>query len=157
MPPPHHHHPNNTIKGFFVLDATRRIKVDQPVVEMDGDEMTRIIWEFIKEKVHEAPNYFLLFPFLYTYLCCVLTQVWAHAIHLHSSSWQMWMWSWSTMTLVCPTGTRPMTRSLLTRHWQRRNTTLLSSVLPSHQMRPELKVGLLYAQCLLALQRVFKC
>ncbi len=23
----------------------------QPVVEMDGDEMTRIIWEFIKEKV----------------------------------------------------------------------------------------------------------
>lgn len=37
------------------LDATKRIKVDQPVVEMDGDEMTRIIWEFIKEKVHEAP------------------------------------------------------------------------------------------------------
>lgn len=35
-----------------VSDATRRIKVDQPVVEMDGDEMTRIIWEFIKEKVN---------------------------------------------------------------------------------------------------------
>lgn len=35
-----------------VPDATRRIKVDQPVVEMDGDEMTRIIWEFIKEKVN---------------------------------------------------------------------------------------------------------
>lgn len=32
-------------------DATGRIKVDQPVVEMDGDEMTRIIWEFIKDKV----------------------------------------------------------------------------------------------------------
>ncbi|XP_049418341.1 isocitrate dehydrogenase [NADP], mitochondrial-like [Epinephelus fuscoguttatus] len=31
--------------------ATRRIKVDQPVVEMDGDEMTRIIWEFIKDKL----------------------------------------------------------------------------------------------------------
>ncbi|XP_029983711.1 isocitrate dehydrogenase [NADP], mitochondrial-like [Sphaeramia orbicularis] len=31
--------------------ATKRIKVDQPVVEMDGDEMTRIIWEFIKEKL----------------------------------------------------------------------------------------------------------
>ncbi|CAB1313785.1 unnamed protein product [Coregonus sp. 'balchen'] len=29
----------------------KRIKVSQPVVEMDGDEMTRIIWEFIKEKV----------------------------------------------------------------------------------------------------------
>lgn len=32
-------------------DMNRRIKVAQPVVEMDGDEMTRIIWEFIKEKV----------------------------------------------------------------------------------------------------------
>ncbi|PWA19082.1 hypothetical protein CCH79_00004827 [Gambusia affinis] len=31
--------------------STKRIKVDQPVVEMDGDEMTRIIWEFIKEKL----------------------------------------------------------------------------------------------------------
>uniref|UniRef100_A0A6Q2XTD7 Isocitrate dehydrogenase [NADP] n=1 Tax=Esox lucius TaxID=8010 RepID=A0A6Q2XTD7_ESOLU len=31
--------------------AAKRIKVDQPVVEMDGDEMTRIIWEFIKEKL----------------------------------------------------------------------------------------------------------
>lgn len=55
---------NNTRFCGHVLDATRRIKVDQPVVEMDGDEMTRIIWEFIKEKVHEALDYFLLFPFL---------------------------------------------------------------------------------------------
>uniref|UniRef100_A0A191XX90 Isocitrate dehydrogenase [NADP] n=1 Tax=Boleophthalmus pectinirostris TaxID=150288 RepID=A0A191XX90_BOLPE len=31
--------------------ATKRIKVDNPVVEMDGDEMTRIIWTFIKEKL----------------------------------------------------------------------------------------------------------
>uniref|UniRef100_A0A8C4F0E9 Isocitrate dehydrogenase [NADP] n=1 Tax=Dicentrarchus labrax TaxID=13489 RepID=A0A8C4F0E9_DICLA len=31
--------------------ADKRIKVAQPVVEMDGDEMTRIIWEFIKEKL----------------------------------------------------------------------------------------------------------
>ena len=34
-----------------LTDADKRIKVAQPVVEMDGDEMTRIIWEFIKEKV----------------------------------------------------------------------------------------------------------
>lgn len=34
-----------------MTDADKRIKVAQPVVEMDGDEMTRIIWEFIKEKV----------------------------------------------------------------------------------------------------------
>lgn len=34
-----------------ILDAEKRIKVEKPVVEMDGDEMTRIIWQFIKEKV----------------------------------------------------------------------------------------------------------
>ncbi|RYH06952.1 NADP-dependent isocitrate dehydrogenase [Tropicimonas sp. IMCC6043] len=28
-----------------------RIKVDNPIVEMDGDEMTRIIWDFIKQKL----------------------------------------------------------------------------------------------------------
>lgn len=33
-----------------------KIKVDQPIVEMDGDEMTRIIWKFIKDK--------LIFPYL---------------------------------------------------------------------------------------------
>lgn len=34
----------------------KRIKVDKPVVELDGDEMTRIIWEKIKER--------LIFPYL---------------------------------------------------------------------------------------------
>ena len=29
----------------------KRIKVANPVVELDGDEMTRIIWQFIKEKL----------------------------------------------------------------------------------------------------------
>ena len=33
-----------------------KIKVMTPIVEMDGDEMTRIIWSMIKEK--------LIFPFL---------------------------------------------------------------------------------------------
>jgi isocitrate dehydrogenase len=33
-----------------------KIKVTNPVVEMDGDEMTRIIWKFIKDK--------LIFPYL---------------------------------------------------------------------------------------------
>ena len=28
-----------------------KIKVKNPVVELDGDEMTRIIWEFIKDKL----------------------------------------------------------------------------------------------------------
>jgi isocitrate dehydrogenase len=28
-----------------------KIKVVNPVVEMDGDEMTRIIWKFIKDQL----------------------------------------------------------------------------------------------------------
>ena len=28
-----------------------KIKVDNPLVDIDGDEMTMIIWAFIKEKV----------------------------------------------------------------------------------------------------------
>lgn len=34
----------------------QKIKVTNPVVELDGDEMTRIIWKYIKEK--------LIFPYL---------------------------------------------------------------------------------------------
>ena len=33
------------------MSAVAKIKVDKPVVEMDGDEMTRIIWQFIKDKL----------------------------------------------------------------------------------------------------------
>ncbi|MGP8124225.1 MAG: isocitrate/isopropylmalate family dehydrogenase, partial [Xanthobacteraceae bacterium] len=33
-----------------------KIKVSNPVVELDGDEMTRIIWQYIKDK--------LILPFL---------------------------------------------------------------------------------------------
>ena len=28
-----------------------KIKVENPLVELDGDEMTRIIWQFIKDKL----------------------------------------------------------------------------------------------------------
>ena len=28
-----------------------KIKVENPIVDLDGDEMTRIIWAFIREKV----------------------------------------------------------------------------------------------------------
>ena len=28
-----------------------KIKVKNPLVELDGDEMTRIIWQFIKDKL----------------------------------------------------------------------------------------------------------
>ena len=29
----------------------KKIKVANPVVDLDGDEMTRIIWQFIKDKL----------------------------------------------------------------------------------------------------------
>lgn len=35
---------------------SKKIKVANPVVEMDGDEMTRIIWKYIKDQ--------LILPFL---------------------------------------------------------------------------------------------
>ena len=38
-----------------------KIKVNHPVVELDGDEMTRVIWKFIKDK--------LILP----YLCLLYT------------------------------------------------------------------------------------
>lgn len=31
----------------------KKIKVKNPVVELDGDEMTRIIWQVIKDKVRQ--------------------------------------------------------------------------------------------------------
>ena len=31
-----------------------KISVKNPVVELDGDEMTRIIWEFIKKKINPS-------------------------------------------------------------------------------------------------------
>ena len=36
--------------------AQEKIKVVNPIVDLDGDEMTRIIWKFIKDK--------LIFPYL---------------------------------------------------------------------------------------------
>lgn len=37
------------------MDSTK-LKVDNPIVDLDGDEMTRIIWKLIKDK--------LILPFL---------------------------------------------------------------------------------------------
>lgn len=31
------------------MESRRKIKVDRPVVELDGDEMTRVIWKMIKD------------------------------------------------------------------------------------------------------------
>ena len=40
---------NSINKIYFILMS--KINVKNPVVELDGDEMTRIIWEFIKNKL----------------------------------------------------------------------------------------------------------
>lgn len=69
---------------FIFTDGTKRIKVANPVVEMDGDEMTRIIWEKIKETVR---TYFFLYIYkmlklqiyliglftVYVFLCELIT------------------------------------------------------------------------------------
>ena len=33
------------------MEGFQKIKVDNPVVDLDGDEMTRIIWQLIKDKL----------------------------------------------------------------------------------------------------------
>lgn len=33
------------------MASGQKIKVKNPIVEMDGDEMTRIIWQEIKDRV----------------------------------------------------------------------------------------------------------
>ncbi|XP_074558471.1 isocitrate dehydrogenase [NADP]-like [Curcuma longa] len=46
----------SSVRCFATISAAERIKVHNPIVEMDGDEMTRVIWRMIKEK--------LIFPYL---------------------------------------------------------------------------------------------
>lgn len=41
---------------LVMADGSSRIQAQRPVVEMDGDEMTRIIWANIKEN--------LIFPYV---------------------------------------------------------------------------------------------
>jgi isocitrate dehydrogenase len=40
-----------TLKSNTKKKIMSKIKVDHPIVELDGDEMTRIIWKFIKDKL----------------------------------------------------------------------------------------------------------
>ncbi|RZC72722.1 hypothetical protein C5167_048203 [Papaver somniferum] len=41
----------SSIRCFVSASAVGRIKVQNPIVEMDGDEMTRVIWKMIKDKL----------------------------------------------------------------------------------------------------------
>lgn len=64
---------------FAITDAApaKRFAAAKPIVEMDGDEMTRIIWEFIKEK--------LIFPYVKvnTDLFLFLLPNYFHLIFVH--------------------------------------------------------------------------
>src|SRR6201994_3809099 len=42
------HHKARSREAFPIM---AKIKVSNPVVELDGDEMTRIIWQYIKDKL----------------------------------------------------------------------------------------------------------
>ena len=44
-------HIRDITKNLLNIFQMSKIKVKNPCVEMDGDEMTRIIWHFIKEKL----------------------------------------------------------------------------------------------------------
>lgn len=43
-----------SLRGYATPAGIERIKVKNPVVELDGDEMTRIIWKKIREEVRMA-------------------------------------------------------------------------------------------------------
>ncbi|KAL2246703.1 UNVERIFIED_CONTAM: Isocitrate dehydrogenase NADP, chloroplastic/mitochondrial [Sesamum indicum] len=43
--------PNASIRCFAAAAANEKVRVQNPVVEMDGDEMTRVIWKMIKDKL----------------------------------------------------------------------------------------------------------
>ena len=43
--------PSDTGRRTNTALTTEKIKVHNPVVELDGDEMTRIIWQFIKDRL----------------------------------------------------------------------------------------------------------
>jgi isocitrate dehydrogenase len=40
-----------SMRNYAVPAGWEKIKVKNPVVELDGDEMTRIIWKKIREEV----------------------------------------------------------------------------------------------------------
>lgn len=45
-----------TLLGVRYASQSKRVVVENPIVELDGDEMTRVIWQFIKDR--------LIFPYL---------------------------------------------------------------------------------------------
>lgn len=57
--PPLRRYPTDHILALMADTQDKRIVVKNPVVDLDGDEMTRIIWQMIKDKVSEGYNRFV--------------------------------------------------------------------------------------------------
>ena len=91
----------------------KRIKVDNPVVELDGDEMTRIIWAWIKEMVR------ILFDRLSFTNRSISRSSWSFLTSMSIASITIWVWKIVML---------PMTRSLSTLHMPFKNTVSASNV-----------------------------
>lgn len=63
----------------------KKLKVDKPVVDLDGDEMTRVIWKWIKDVV----RYFFAFYSCYDYSTSNL--IWISISNITT-------WEWNTET-----------------------------------------------------------
>ena len=49
-----------------------KIKVQNPVVELDGDEMTRIIWKFIKDGLYGGAIYEVVDSNMWKWTGCLI-------------------------------------------------------------------------------------
>ena len=63
------------------MSTIKKIKVKNPVVELDGDEMTRIIWKDIKDKVGLVSIYAVPLH-VYLFIFCVIISYQSTAAHL---------------------------------------------------------------------------
>lgn len=95
--------------------SVQKIKVKNPVVELDGDEMTRIIWQVIKDKVLPTPRKIKMRAH-HTYHCSLST--------LTSTLTS------STTTWACHTVMRPTTKSRSMPPRPSKSTQLVSSAQP---------------------------
>ena len=44
----------NRIAGVRAFSSFMKVQVDNAIVDIDGDEMTRVIWQWIKERVSSS-------------------------------------------------------------------------------------------------------
>jgi hypothetical protein len=104
--------------------SQKRIKVDNPVVELDGDEMTRIIWAWIKEMV------------------CILF----HCTDIKKSDFSYSLFFLTSMSnanimiWVLKIVMQLTIKSLLTLHMLFKNIMLVLNVQQSHLMKNEYEV-----------------